>query len=103
MTAFPRYYQKDSVCIKRESATQGKQVIIPEACRINAFGFKVINTRDKLSFDAMVYEMNEVSFEVYERYLIILHQFTQKQPAGFRETHQLTPEFATGSTFRNPS
>jgi hypothetical protein len=98
MNNFPTYYLKGSVCIKRESATTGKQVTIPEACRIRNYGFQLINTNDKLRFDSMVQDMVPVTFEVYEKYLIILHQFTQKQPTAFREIHQHTPEFA-GSTF----
>jgi hypothetical protein len=94
MTIYPVYYQKGSVCIKRETATSGKQVTIPEACRINSFGFQLIHAHDKMSFDSLVSEMKQVSFEVYEKYLIILHQFNQKQPAGFRESHEFTPEFA---------
>jgi hypothetical protein len=102
MTQYPLYYQKGSVCIKRESATSGKQVTIPEACRINAFGFQLINTTDKMSFDALVDHMKEVSFDVYERYLIILHEFNQKQPSAFRESHEFTPEFASPNTLRVP-
>lgn len=101
MIQYPTYYQRGSTCIKRESATTGKQVTIPEACRINSFGFQLVNL-DKLSFDALVSAMNEVSFETYERYLIILHQFNQKQPSGFRESHQLTPDFAGASSLRSP-
>jgi hypothetical protein len=102
MLQYPTYYQKGSVCIKRESATFGKQVTIPEACRINTFGFRMINTTDKMSFDVLVNDMKEVSFEVYEKYLIILHQFNQKQPSGFRETHEFSPDFATGVNLRAP-
>jgi hypothetical protein len=102
MINYPVYYQKGSVCIKRETATAGKQVTIPEACRINSFGFQIIQTRDKMSFDSLVSEMREVSFEVYEKYLIILHQFNQKQPSGFRESHEFSPEFAGSATFRAP-
>lgn len=98
---YPRFYQKGSVCIKRESANTGKQVTIPEACRINNFGFKVLSTTDKLSFDALLLGMREVGFETYERYLIALHEFTKRQPSGFRETHQITPEYA-GTTVRIP-
>ncbi len=102
MTQYPLYYQKDSVCIKRESATSGKQVTIPEACRINKFGFQLIHTESKLAFDALVIDMREVSFEVYEKYLIILHQFNQRQPSGFRELHERTPEFAGMGSPRTP-
>ena len=97
---FPTYYQKGSVCIKRESTTMGKQVTIPEACRINSFGFQLVHTDDKLKFDDLVKDMKGVSNEVYERYLIILHQFNQKQPSAFRETHNLTPEFAGSESTR---
>jgi hypothetical protein len=102
MIQYPTYYQKGSVCIKRESANSGKQVTIPEACRINSFGFQLIHTADKMSFDALVIDMKEVSFDVYERYLIILHQFNQKQPSAFRESHEFTPEFASSANFRIP-
>jgi hypothetical protein len=102
MIQYPLYYQKGSVCLKRESATSGKQVTIPEACRINAFGFQIVNTADKMSFDALVSGMNEVSYEVYERYLIILHQFNQKQPSAFRESHEFSPEFAGANPSRVP-
>jgi hypothetical protein len=102
MLQYPTYYQKGSVCIKRESATSGKQVTIPEACRLNTIGFKLVNTPDKLSFDDLVTDMNEVSFDVYEKYLIILHQFNQRQPSGFRESHEFSPEFAGGAGQRMP-
>ena len=102
MIQYPLYYQKGSVCLKRETATSGKQVTIPEACRINTFGFQIINTPDKLSFDALVSNMNQVSHEIYERYLIILHQFNQRQPSGFRELHERTPEFAGMGSPRTP-
>lgn len=100
MTHYPTFYQKGSVCIKRESATSGKQVTIPEACRINNFGFRLVNTDDKMSFDSLVADMKPVPFEVYERFLIILHQFNQKQPSGFRESHEFTPEYA--ATYTSP-
>jgi len=102
MLQYPTYFQKGSVCIKRESATSGKQVTIPEATRLNTFGFKLINTADKMSFDDLVIDMNEVSFEVYEKFLIILHQFNQRQPSGFRESHEFLPEFAEGVGPRTP-
>ena len=102
MIQYPLYFQKGSVCIKRETATTGKQVTIPEACRINAFGFKLIHTTDKMGFDAIVSDMNEVTFDVYEKYLIILHQFNQKQPSGFRESHEYTPEYAGAGNPRMP-
>jgi|SRR5687768_8245320 hypothetical protein len=102
MIQYPIYYQKGSVCIKRETATSGKQVTIPEACRINSFGFQLVHTPDKMSFDDLVREMKEVPFDVYEKYLIILHQFNQKQPSGFRESHEFTPEFAGSGNARVP-
>jgi hypothetical protein len=102
MIQYPVYYQKGSVCIKRETARSGKQVTVPEACRLNTFGFQLINTPDKMSFDAIVSDMQEVGFEVYEKYLIILHQFNQKQPAGFRDSHEFTPEFAGSTSTRIP-
>lgn len=102
MIQYPLYYQRGSVCLKRETATSGKQVTIPEACRINGFGFQLINTPDKMSFDALVGGMKEVSHEVYERYLIILHQFNQKQPSAFRESHEFSPEFAGATPTRVP-
>jgi hypothetical protein len=102
MIQYPIYYHKGSVCIKRETATSGKQVTIPEACRINTYGFQLVHTPDKMSFDALVRDMKEVSFEVYEKYLIILHQFNQKQPSGFRESHEFSPEYAGAGSLRVP-
>jgi hypothetical protein len=102
MMQYPTYYQRGSVCIKRETATTGKQVTIPEPCRLNTFGFQLITTRDKMSFDDLITDMKETSFEVYEKYLIILHEFNQKQPSGFRDSHEFTPEFAGTNTTRIP-
>jgi hypothetical protein len=94
MVIYPLYYQKGSVCIKRESPTSGKQVTVPDAWHLNAAGFQIINTPDKASFDAIIKEMKEVAFDVYEKSLIKLHQFNQKQPANFRDSHHSTPEYA---------
>ena len=102
MTIYPTYYQKGPVCIKRESDTHGKQVIIPEASHINSYGFQFLTTSDKSGFDSLVSNMNVVTLEVYERYLIMLHQFTQKQHLEFRESHELTPEFPGSSDRRIP-
>ena len=55
-----------------------------------------------MSFDALVSDMKDVSFEVYEKYLIILHTFNQKQPSAFRESHEFTPEFAGSVPTRIP-
>lgn len=99
MKTYPAYYRNGSICIKRESATTGKQVQIPEQCRINGIGFQFLTTADKASFDKMVKDMQEVSFEVYEKYLTILHEMSKRQPAPFREAHEYTPEFL-GSTAR---
>lgn len=100
MKNYPVYYRKGSTCIKRESATTGKQVDIPEQCRIHSVGFQWLSTPDKTEFDQMVKGMEPVTFEIYERYLLILHELGKRQPAVFREAHEYTPEFSGSSTRR---
>jgi hypothetical protein len=90
---YPSYYRKGSVCIKRETAVTGKQVNLDESYRNEAF--RVINAADKKSFDDLISTMDIVSFETYERYLILLHKRTQVEAKTFRELHNRVPEFAT--------
>jgi hypothetical protein len=90
---YPSYYRRGSVCIKRETAVTGKQVNLNESYRDDAF--RVINAADKRSFDDLISEMDIVSFETYERYLILLHKRTQVEAKTFREVHSEVPEFVT--------
>ena len=101
MIDYPLYYQSGPVCIKRESATSGKKVTIPNSAHTANYGFEVVNMRDKNSFDSLLTDMEEVSNEVYETYLITLHPFTQRQSASFREMHDLTPEFSGQGRLRS--
>lgn len=90
---YPSYYKKGSVCIKRETAVTGMRVNIDENYRNDAF--RAINAVDKSSFDKLISGMDIVSFETYERYLILLHKRTQMEARTFRELHNSVPEFVT--------
>jgi len=91
MNIYPSYYRKGTVCIKRESPRRGKQVDLSETGSKKPF--QVVETGDKLSFDRMVEEMEMVSFETYERYLILLHKKSQLEAKTFRQSHFRSPEF----------
>lgn len=88
---YPSYYRKGSICIKRETPVTGKQVNLDEDFRHEAF--RVITAESKQSFDALVSQMDPVSFETYERYLILLHKRTQYEARTFRDLHHRAPEF----------
>ena len=88
---YPSYYRKGPVCIKRETSTSGKQVDLDE--NNDDKPFSIINSADKKTFDRLVASMEIVSFETYERYLILLHKKAQHEARTFRESHQKAPEF----------
>ena len=88
---YPTYYRKGTVCIKRESPRRGKQVDLSETGSKKPF--QVVETTDKLGFDRIVENMERVSFEIYERYLILLHKKSQLEAKTFRQLHARSPEF----------
>ena len=88
---YPTYYRKGTICIKRESPRRGKQVDLSETGSKKPF--QIVETNDKLSFDRMVESMERVSFEIYERYLILLHKKSQLEAKTFRQSHARSPEF----------
>ncbi len=89
---YPSYYRKGSVCIKREDSRSGKQVDLSETSQRSPF--KLILTADKESFDKIVSGMQRVSFETYERFLVLLHNRSRQEARSFRETHNQSPEYA---------
>ncbi|HLT74794.1 MAG TPA: hypothetical protein VKZ68_06900 [Ohtaekwangia sp.] len=88
---YPSYYRKGSVCIKREDSRSGKQVDLSESSHRNPF--RLIQTNDKAGFDKIVSGMELVSFETYERFLILLHNKSRQEARSFRETHDQSPEY----------
>lgn len=88
---YPSYYRKGPVCIKRETSTSGKQVNLNE--NNDDKPFSIITSANKTAFDLLVASMELVSFETYERYLILLHKKAQQEARTFRESHQKSPEF----------
>jgi hypothetical protein len=91
MTFYPVYYRKGSVCIKREDPQNGKQVDLSELSNKNPF--RIIRMADKAAFDLLVADMEMVSNEIYERYLIHLHNRSKFEAKTFREVHDRSPEF----------
>jgi hypothetical protein len=91
MSLYPTYYRKGSVCIKREDPKTGKQVDLSEKAANKPFEF--IHTPDKHTFDALVSTMEIVSFETYERYLILLHNKSKFEAQSFRDMHHRSPEY----------
>ncbi len=96
---YPSYYRKGPVCIKRENSRSGKQVDLSETSHRDPF--KVIQTSDKASFDEIVSGMEPVSFETYERFLILLHNKSKQEARSFRETHDHSPEYVNLFPRRN--
>jgi len=95
---YPIYYRKGPVCIKRETSTSGKQVNLDE--NNDDKPFSIVTSSDKKSFDHIVESMEIVSFETYERYLILLHKKAQQEARTFRELHRTTPEFLNANPRR---
>jgi hypothetical protein len=96
---YPAYFRKGPVCIKRESSRTGKQVdLSQESFEIP---FQQISTENTASFDALISDMEVVSHEVYERYLVLLHNKARYEARSFRELHHRSPEFSNSGRRRS--
>ena len=92
MSFYPSFHRLGPVCIKRESARTGKKVNISEVTETK--GVVDIVLPDKESFDRMVGQMEVVSWDTFDRYLVLLNKREEQNAvATFRETHKEVPAF----------
>lgn len=85
MEAYPQFYRKGSICIVREGDTYGEQIEIPEPRRVINLIHTRITLPSKNRFDEMISDMENVTQEVYEKYISAFYRIKRKRPKQFRE------------------